>query len=235
MMKLFCVMSAMVSFAFAGRNEKETSTKQTLSVEGSSADALLAPEVAAVNFHVNKDGGNWYVTMKVKGMSADGVEKVVAGPDDAINSLLESVNKELDPKYTKLTVSKGAQEGEAEFNLSAEGNNGKFVTILEGGKKEMKNKAEMKKGLLAGLAAIEGEGPSAEESGSEAGAEVVAAKKESGDEVSDDAPNDGQPDSGDGPAPAAATKGGKKGGKSSSVRKGISAIIVVGGLTQLLM
>eukprot|EP00928_Gymnodinium_smaydae_P045837 TRINITY_DN3050_c0_g1_i2.p1 TRINITY_DN3050_c0_g1~~TRINITY_DN3050_c0_g1_i2.p1 ORF type:complete len:233 (+),score=66.04 TRINITY_DN3050_c0_g1_i2:69-767(+) len=232
-MKVLYAMAAIVSFSFAGRNEKDSCAKQTLSVE----DAALAPEVSAVDFHVNKNGGNWYVTMKVKGMSADAVEKIVAGSDDVINPLLESVNKELDPKYTKLTVSKGAQEGEADFNLSAEGHNGDFIN-QDGGKKEMKNKAEMKKGLLSGLEAISGEGSSAEEpqeSDSVVGTEVVAAAKKEGDDASED----GQSDSGDGPAPAPAPedakKGGKKGGKSSSVRSGISAVIVAAGLTRLLI
>eukprot|EP00928_Gymnodinium_smaydae_P045838 TRINITY_DN3050_c0_g2_i1.p1 TRINITY_DN3050_c0_g2~~TRINITY_DN3050_c0_g2_i1.p1 ORF type:complete len:243 (+),score=54.41 TRINITY_DN3050_c0_g2_i1:55-783(+) len=242
MMKLFCVMVVMVSCSFAG-GLKQSCTTQTVSAEGSSADATLTPEVAAMKFHANKHGGGkWYVTMKVMGVNADAVEKIVAGSDDVLNSLLESVNKELKSKYTKLTASKGMEEGEVDFDLSAEGmSNGEFLTEVEGGHHKLKNKDEMRKGLLFGLAALNGEGPSAEEppeSTSVTGVEVVA-KEESTDDEGVKARKDGQPDSNDGPAPAPAggdaPKGSKQGGKSSSVRNGISAVIVAASLTQLLM
>eukprot|EP00928_Gymnodinium_smaydae_P045839 TRINITY_DN3050_c0_g2_i2.p1 TRINITY_DN3050_c0_g2~~TRINITY_DN3050_c0_g2_i2.p1 ORF type:complete len:234 (+),score=54.76 TRINITY_DN3050_c0_g2_i2:105-704(+) len=199
-----------------------------------------------MKFHANKhEGGKWYVPIKVTGVSADTVEKIVAGSDDVLNSLLESVNKELKSKYTKLTASKGKEEGEVDFNLSAEGmSDGEFGAEFEGGHHKLHQKDEMTKGLLSGLATINGEGPSAEEPPESTSVTrvEVAAKRESAEEKGVKAPKDGQPDSNDGPAPAPAPaeggdapKDSKQGGKSSSVRNGISAVIVAASLTQLLM
>eukprot|EP00928_Gymnodinium_smaydae_P037740 TRINITY_DN2615_c0_g1_i1.p2 TRINITY_DN2615_c0_g1~~TRINITY_DN2615_c0_g1_i1.p2 ORF type:complete len:260 (+),score=92.41 TRINITY_DN2615_c0_g1_i1:61-840(+) len=259
MMKLFCVMAALCSFSYAGRNEKSSCNKQTLAAEGSSTGAVSAPEVNKLEFHVNKAGGDgkWFVTAKATGVDAAVIEKVVAGSDDVKKTLLDGVNAQLDAKYTELAAKKGANEGDLDIDLMSDLSNGNFVTKNEQGKGVFIKDAETKAGLASALASINAEGAAAEEpeeSASVVGAEVeakdanVQTDAEEGDGSPKEEAGEGEgegdasararesdPEPAPAPAPADAAKDGKKKGKSASVRTGISGVVAAAGLVQMLL